>query len=327
MGRWLGAAAGLAGGLLLIGVLVWLVDLDLAEVADRLAALPGWVWLLVVALTFAQIALSALKWRLVLASMEPQLARVITFPFALFYSSLAAVLAQVLTVHAASMLTRSAATRLHYSLPVLRGATTSALEQVFDLAALLIGLGATLAALAAGAGVGGWVIAGLGALLLVHALTPLAVRRGLRLVGTLGRLSGRLAPLAPIGALAGAEPRGVIRLLRRLTLLSGLRYAAMLLRALLVAAAAFAVSGEAVVHGFAFVQASQILSLAPGNLGIAESGWSGTLYAFGHPLATGVALGLTVRVASYAGFLAVFAVSGLVFAAHRIRVAGGVAPR
>lgn len=274
----------------------------------------------IVLASIVHMACSALKWRAVMRRLIPAESEAAGFRFFMFYTCLGAGLAQLLTVHASMLLVRGLASRLHHRVPFARGAAVSVYEQAFDVLVLAVAGPATVAALALGWGLWAWL--GLAAAALLAAALGLAW-----LSGAAGRL------FAPRPAMDAATPLARLRqwlglcvglglverhLVLQLYGLSLVRYLAMFARALLIAAAVgFAAPLPDVAFAFPIVQASQLIALTPGSLGIVEWTWAGVLVAMGHGFGEVVAFALALRVLAYGSILAVLAGAALTFALRR----------
>lgn len=306
----LGAALALAA--FLIGALVRVGGFDLGAIAARLAALGPW-WVPVVAASAAQIALSAEKWRRVLRAIHGG-ARP-DFAFCFLVSAVAAVLSQFLTVYVASIGVRALAARTRYRIGLGQGAASSGIEQVFDLMVLGIIALPTLLCIVVGQGLGLWI----GAACIAAGAGYAAVART---DGWAERLaSWRIVPRRLAEMLTGPGAKAVLQrhLAALLLSLSLVRFGAMFLRVLCIAAAAgFAVGIGDLVLGFSAGQVSQIASVTPGNLGIFEWSWSGVLAFRGHAFETAAELAIVIRIASFASFVAVAVLAGAVFVAAEI---------
>jgi hypothetical protein len=195
--------------------------------------------------------------------------------------------------------------------PVLEGALASAVEQAFDVLAFSLLLLPTLAVSALvfagfGAGFGTWAI--VAALTLGAAFLLLGLGSVRRLTRTLGL--GRYTAGA-FDAIAGIDAP----LQRRLLWLSLLRYGAILARVLIVAEVAdFAIPLVHLVYAHTVVQAAQLASVTPGNLGLSEWTWLGALGFLGHDVAVVVIFSLTLRVVSVVSYALVSGLAAAYFA-------------
>jgi len=294
------AAVALAFGLVLLVALVLLLNLDLAEVGAALGRMGPLPLTLAFLTIVVHAGCSALKWALVSARIPGTERR--GWTFYLGYTAVAGALASVFTVHLSSILVREVAVRAEGG-RALEGAGASLLEQLWDLAVLVVFAGATAGWLLLGGAWWGWmagaaVLASV-AIVPVQALVrPQAVRLGERLArapGAVGRVGAFLA--SPQGRLA-FDP-GLSALL---WIVSLVRYVAMGVRAIIVG---FAVGLPVVpvLQGYTAVQASQVLSLTPGNLGIGEWTWTGVLAVLGQDTEAAAVLSLVERVLTVGFFV------------------------
>jgi len=287
-------------GLVLVVALVVMLQLDpraLLQALGRIGPVP-------LAIAFATVVVhagcSALKWALVARRIDASERR--GWTFYLGYTAVAGVLAQVLTVHVSSIVVREVAVRTEGG-RAFEGAGASLVEQLWDLAVLLVFALATGLWLVIGGPWWAWmtgaVVLGSAGILPVQAIVrPQAVRLGV----WLSRWPG---PAARVGAVL-AGPHGRLALDPVLSLwlwgISLVRYVAMGVRAVVVAGAV-GLPVAAVLPAFTVVQASQILSLTPGNLGISEWTWAGVLSALGHPADEAAVLALVLRALTVGGFV------------------------
>ena len=321
--NWIRLAGAIAIALMLIGLLVWFGDLDLASFKDRLLLIGGW-WPAIVALSAIQLGLSALKWRMVLAALEPDMARQHGFSFYVFFTSAAAVLSQFITAYAASILIRSIAIRANHTMSLMRGAVSSGGEQVFDVMILCAMLAPTILCLALGGGVLEWfALVGVMLVVLVSSLSVAfkLLARAKQWQHGRGEWIGRLLSRGDqlVQEMRGS---GLLRgnLSTALTALSALRYLFMLLRALCIAVAAgYMIPTDDLIFGFSVAQASQLASITPGNLGVAEWSWTSFLTLRGTALETAIEFTLVLRVGAFLSLLPVLALSGLALSRHASR--------
>ena len=264
---------------------------------------------------------SALKWRTVMRRVAPAESDAAGLRFFMFYSCLGGALAQFLTVHLSTLLVRGLAARLHHRVPFARGAATSIYEQGFDVLVLLIVGFATAAALALGWDLWAWLgLVAVSLLAVAAGLGWLAGAAAQRAAGGSGSVRRHL-PFGRLGRwLDQCLDSGVLeaRVLFSLYGLSLLRYLAMFARALLIAhSVGLAAPLADVTLAFPIVQASQIIALTPGSLGIVEWTWSGVLVAMGHGFTEVVGFALALRILAYASVLVVLAGAALAFVVGR----------
>lgn len=302
MRRWLLALLALLVGVSLVVVLIYTLGFDPDRLRGVLLA-PPWVLGIVAVSVVGHLGVSAIKWALVLGRMEPEQARR-PWSFYLAYTGIAAVVAQVLTAHLASVVVRELSLRIEGGRP-MEGAASSLVEQLFDLAALLGFATATLLAWWLGGPWLAWIGGMLAAATLLAPLAAWLLDRQADVLGEwLMRIPGRTRRLGQ--ALAGGALRRVLspRLALALWAWSVLRYGFIGSRAWALAQTdALQIATVDTLQAFTLVQASQLLSLTPGNLGISEWTWAGALAAAGHPTALATTFALSVRTASVLGFV------------------------
>ena len=268
---------------------VW-SGLDLRNLARRLSEAPHWLLFCFIVLTGVQIAISAIKWRIVVNRLTPEQSPQ-DFSFFLACSAASALLSQLLTNYVSSIVVRSWAGRRFHDIPVTRGAGTSLYEQFFDVVVLICMACGTLLTWLVGGGVATWVL-----------FTVLSVGAGLLMSTRLNQLLPLLRRLRPglSGHEALQDDSGLARICSGSTVLklcglSVLRYLVMLARApLVVIALVYTISALDAAQGFTIVQTTQLAAFTPGNLGLQEWGWSGVLaflgYGFEQPLEFALAL-------------------------------------
>ncbi|MEO0831540.1 MAG: hypothetical protein AAFY03_13910, partial [Pseudomonadota bacterium] len=141
----------------LVALAVW-GGITWADVVGMLARSPLWLLPTIAVLTGAQIALSALKWRWVLARVRRDIAEQAPFSFFFYSSAASAFLSQLLTNYLSSIIVRSWAARRAYGLPLQSGGSSSLFEQIFDAALLVVLALPTLLAFALGLSTMAWAV-------------------------------------------------------------------------------------------------------------------------------------------------------------------------
>ncbi len=280
--------------------IVW-SGLDLRNLIRRLAEAPSWLLVGFAALTGIQIALSALKWRIVVRQMTPEQAPQ-EFSFFLACSSASALLSQMLTTYVSSVVVRGWAGRRFHDIPVSRGAGSSVFEQFFDVAVLICMALGTLVTWVSGGGMVAWAL-----------WSTLFVGIGMFASMQLNRLVPILCSLHPRLAAHHAlqDDRSIARICAASTVsvlygLSVLRYLTMLVRApLVVIALGYSISASDAAQGFTIVQTTQLAAFTPGNLGLQEWGWSGVLAFLGYGFEKPLEFALALRVMGLAGMIIV----------------------
>lgn len=308
---------GVLAAALLVALVVF-ADVSLGELSAALGRATGLHVPIILVGTMGHMVCSALKWRLVMKRLEPEATRVLGFSFFFFYSCLAASLAQFVPLYISSVAVRGIAARLHSRVSFLRGAMSSGYEQMLDVYVLVLLVLPTVAVLLVGGGPVAWGILAAGSVCVgggILSLSSRATHPDSPTARAFARLStSHLRPLRSM--LRRARSFGLFdaRLLLQLYGLALVRYVSMFVRVAVIAAGLFAlpVVPDA-LYGFTLVQAMQIASLTPGNLGIAEWGWVGSLTAFGHPLDMAAVFAITLRLLAFVSILVMLAVAGVAF--------------
>ena len=308
--------------LLAIG-LIWLLiaqaGLDPGSVGARLSDLGAW-WLPIGIATALQLGLSAEKWLRALDALSDELDCRISFGAGFFYTALAAVATQFLTVFAASVAVRSLAIRINHKLGLARGAASSGFEQLFDVAVIAIIVFPTAALIAFDLGAGTWI-----------ALTAIAVLAGVIILGHMPRLvqglrqvlSGRR--IGRVLADPSVDRLSAPQLSRQFFFLSLARYAAIFGRvAIICFAAGFSVELSDLLAAFNAGQISQLAGVTPGNIGLFEWSWSGVLAYRDFPIAVALEMAIVTRLASFLSFVALTVMSALWLVAERGRSRRGL---
>lgn len=302
--------------------LIWLIvayaGLDLVSVQGRLLGLGAW-WPLIGAASALQIGLSAEKWKRALDALDDDPSRRMPFGMCFFYTALAAVMSQIMTVYVAAIAVRALATRFHKKLGLVRGAASSGFEQLFDVAVLAVIALPTIIVLAFDMGAGVWL-----------GLTALAALAGFALLGRTPAIVAflrRVAPKGRIGRLLNdpsVDRLSSPRLAAQFFTLSSARFAVIFGRVAVIAAAAGLWVGLSdLLVAFGAGQLSQLAALTPGNIGLFEWSWVGVLSLRGHPVALALELAIVIRVATFVSFVALTALSAIWLVAARSRVFQG----
>ncbi|MEM7752539.1 MAG: lysylphosphatidylglycerol synthase transmembrane domain-containing protein [Pseudomonadota bacterium] len=292
--------------IVLVCSVVW-SGMDLQGLVWRLSETPLWLFLGFMVLTAIQIAISAVKWRIVLRKLDPEHAQP-GFSFFLACSSASALLSQVLTTYVSSVIVRGWAGRRFHNIPLTRGAGSSVFEQFFDVVVLLCMALGTLITWFAGGGVMAWVVN-----------TGICVAAGLLASMRLKQLVPLMCKVFPKLSKSAAlqDGRGIARISEASTVLtlfglSLLRYLTLIARApLLVIALGFSISAVDIAQGFTLVQTSQLAAFTPGNLGLQELGWSGVLHMSGYGFDTALAFAVALR---FLGLFSMIVVATLLMA-------------
>lgn len=279
------------------------------DVGLGLLRVGPWAFMLAACCTLAQIGISALKWQLVLSRLLTDPTVVPSGRLSTLIACLAAVFAQFVPLIVAAPIVRGLAARYFVRTPIIQSTLASAIEQAFDVFALLLFLAPTIVVLTCS-------LAGLQVtfqLWAVVAMTSIAAAYffiGTASMKSIGQLAAWLGFGSRLGGVLNATSNVDVSLRRQLLWLSILRYGTMFLRVVFVAnAVGFGFPVAELAFGYSIVQASQIASATPGNLGLAEWTWVGVLAYHGHEAARVAAFSLILRVVSVANYVLV---SGIV---------------
>lgn len=312
-------------------LIVWLVvqsGLSYAEFVATLreispAAIAG-----ILATTALFVLLSSIKWQMVMAQVAADETEVPGWGFSLYYTGLGTVLALMIPPHAAMVLSRSVGTKFRQKGSALAAGAASAYEQVFDIVPLLTMSVAALLAIVLRSSFGGWVAIAAGlngaallAMILLFRSRFWSLARFLPLSqGRREALSEKLEWFATPAAktLLGAP------FVATLFAISLARYAVILMRtAFVMASVALPIGAFQFLKAYGVARMSSLISITPGELGIAEWTWSGVLSWMGFHLEGAARFVLANRVSNIASLLIVFAPIWLVYALSRIGSSNG----
>ena len=306
-------ATGIAAALIFFLILVG--DLGVLSLFDRMKELGAW-WILIIAASFVQIALSAEKWRIVLVAIGGENIKEIQRRFFIATTAIAAVSSQFLTVYAASIVVRSVAGHVH-NLRTSTSAGSSGFEQLFDVAVLFVFFVPTVATLLLLEGLQFWVV------LAVLSLAAAVV--GITLVTKWMRHRKEYDVEEQSGAAHYVVSRlklsvdrekqnAVASKAQLLFSLSVIRYVAMFTRAAVVAAAAgYVFDARNLILAFNAAQASQLASLTPGNIGISEWSWAGVLGYLGDPFNAAIEFAILLRVCTFVSLVIIMTIVVLLY--------------
>lgn len=288
-----------------IAALLAVSNTRIDDVGLGLLRVGPFAFTLAVCCTLGQIGISALKWQLVLRRLATDPNVVPSGRLSTLIASLAAVFAQFVPLIVAAPIVRGLAARYFVRTPIIQSTIASAIEQTFDVLALLLFLFPTIVVLACS-------LVGLQAnfqLWAVVATTSIAAAHifvSTVSINSIGQLVMWLGLGSRLGGVLNATSNIDVSLRRHLLWLSILRYGAMFLRVVVVASAVgFGFPLAELVFGYTIVQASQLASATPGNLGLAEWTWVGVLAYHGHDAARVAAFSLILRVVSVASYVLV----------------------
>jgi len=269
-----------------------------------------------------QMLVGAAKWRMVSEKMLPRSSSQAGAGFFFFYSSVGAVLSQVLPAHLSSAAARGAAVKLHYGDSGLKGAISSVYEQGFDLVVPALLVPASVCCLVNDAGLHAWLATALAVVVLTALTLGIA---GSRLVGLIQRwldiLGADILFLRPVGRLLASGRKLNLfenRFLLKIFVLAVARYTAHVARAVLVSCAVgLDIAPSDIVMIVPLVQLALIVALTPGSLGISEWSWVGLLVLTGTSLESAGLFAVTHRILMFASLLVTFLLSALAYAAER----------
>ena len=315
----------LMAALLALVALFSFAGASIHHVGERLVRFGPLALGLVCTASLAQIAISAIKWRIALSALGTLPAAMPSAHLSMLLSSLSAVAAQIVPQVIAASALRSLTARYISKTPILEGALASAVEQSFDVLAFTLFAIPTFALLAlglagVGAGFSAWAAVAIAAVGVAFALIGVTSAWFARRIGSL--LQTETRPSAALRTIARIDAS----VQRRLLLLSILRYGAIFARVIIVAlAAGFAFPIDQLLYGHTVVQAAQLASVTPGNLGISEWTWVGALAYHGHDPAEIAIFSLTMRVVSVASYVLVSGLATVCFAGTLFRAS--IVPR
>ena len=304
----------LVGLIVAIAVIVALAarsGVTMESVLTLVAASPWWLVPAVAVLTAGQIALSAVKWHMVLTRVSS--GSNVTAGFAFHVSVASAFLSQVMTSYLSAVVTRSWAARRAHGVSLGAGAGTSLFEQIFDVAIIAAMLAPTLIVYFLGGSFSLWL--GLTAVsLTAGAVIFLMLGRNVQYLPVSDAKTGLVARL--FAAFRSASAAGLFApgMVLKLYALSVLRYLLILARVpVTIAALALAIGMMDAAQGFTVVQATQLASITPGNLGIQELSWTGVLVLRDTPLELAAAFAIAFRIVTFLSMGLVALISGAAF--------------
>lgn len=256
---------------------------------------PLWLIASYAVLTIAQNMLSAWKWRAVMSRLKSP-DEVPSMTFAHSFTALSAFLSQFLTAYASAMVVRGWAVRRNHGLTARFGATTSFYEQLFDVYVLSLMALPTIAVWTANGSFGLW-LAVTTSVLVLGGFALFAAKGSCVLVADRMPRGPRLDGFAQW--LRQQERAGLFGFgfMVRIYAVSVARYLTILVRVpLLVLAIATPIAVLESITSFTLVQASQIIAITPGQLGIREWTWSGILALRGYDLEATAQFAIVLRI-------------------------------
>lgn len=271
------------------------------------------------------LALSTMKWRMVMGRLLPDDDHRRGWGYGFYYTALGAVLSLVVLPQAAMVIGRGYGDK--FKLGKSPASTTAATlyEQLLDVVPILTFAATGLLAKILGWGASSW-LAGSAAITVASGLLFLLVLR--TPLWTLGRfvpspirerIGSRLEFFAGERAQALFEPRFVLQIYA----ISVLRYLVLMARSYLVFAPMhLSLGGYGFVEAYSIVSVSRLLFVTPGGLGIAEWSWTGILTWLGMPFQESVRFVLANRLFNSVSLLLIFALAYPVFAFGRTRDRG-----
>ena len=293
-------------GFLASGVLIWLMVRAMGEAGEgfwgTLIRIPPWAWAALVLLTVGQVSISAFKWCHVARIVFPKDGATPAFSAVAFYTAAGGVLSNFVTVYGGLLLSRTVAMRVFNKYKMSQSAVVTVLEQGFDV--LIIACFATAGLIVLLFDLN-WLWLCLLPVLIASACGGVMVRSGRLLAWLLHRrITHRLV------SEDFSAPEALNRLLRPtdVAVLLGASFLRFLLIYVRVAIVLMAI-GQTIPLGtvslaFPLVQASQLLSLTPGNIGIAEWSWVGLIAFQGGPIEAAAAFALILRIAGFGAVVA-----------------------
>ena len=308
---------------LLIVVLIARSGLSYAEFIATLREISPAAVAGIIATTALFVLLSSLKWQLVMGHVATDEASVPGWGFSLYYTGLGAVLALVIPPQAAMVLSRSVGTKFRQTGSALAAGASSAYEQIFDIVPLLTMSLAALLAIAVRSSFGEWlaIVAGLNAAALL-AMILLFKSRFWALARFLPLPQRRREPLREkLEWFATPAARTLLGapLVTTLFAISLARYVVILMRtAFVMASVSLPIGAFQFLKAYGVARLSSLISITPGELGIAEWTWSGVLSWMGFHLEDAARFVLANRVSNIASLLAVFAPIWLIYTIARI---------
>ena len=289
-----------AAAIALLALLVHLSGASLDQLARILSALGPWQILGCLIGIAAPVLIASVKWR----SVVERVMRVPTdlpgFTFFLHFSALSGVLGQVITPYAAGPMVRGMATRRVRGGSFVFGASTSMLEQFFDAWASLV-------------------FASAGVLLLLLGVSEQIALFGYVVVAVIGAVGVQIILILPSSEavlrrlstiLPGQHERleALMRLKVRSNVISSgfvnRLYWLSVLRFWIVGVAVIAVASSfsrdwtvlSLLHVYAAAQITRFAVFTPGNLGLAEWGWTTVLAFYGWSFQSAALFALAFRV-------------------------------
>ena len=292
--------------------------ISLAELIATLKGVSPAATCAILACTLLFLALSTLKWRLVMGHMGVNDRAAPSWNFSLYYTSLGAVLSLVITPHAAMLVSRSVGAKLHLKGSAIANAAGSAYEQFFDVIPVATMSLAAIISIVLNASLAGWLaisaalnIAAFLAITLVFK-TPFWLLT--RFVPLPQRRRAVLAEKMEWFATPNAKTLLGVPFVATLFAISLVRYAILLLRTgLVMASIDMPISAFQYVKAYGIARLSSIVSITPGELGVTEWTWSGVLTWMGFGLDEAARFALANLIYNYASLLVVFGFAWLAF--------------
>lgn len=247
--------------------------------------------------TLLHFYLSALKWQITLRETAATPDEVYSGFFCLTVTGLGAALGQFLPLTISTVLTRSIGTKLQQNGTMTRSAASTVYEQGMDLfVALVVGL-VSIPAIANWISFQEWLLLSSIALTLTGILLVYFLHTGLRIILSLMKLLPSTLWLVQWSTLkieaVQASGTFAARLTVQLYLLSIVRYINIVVGLLcIIQAVQMPIAASLAFYTMPLVQLASILSITPGNLGIAE--WTLTGILVGGGVASGVAAEFSV---------------------------------
>lgn len=279
------------GAIALMWLLVVTSDLTLETLRNSFAAITPGHAVAFFGISVSMLALSALKWRLVMVHMPSGDAPPPSGVSAFLYTCFGATLGLVLMPHVAKPMGRALGARFHGGQPAGKSVAASLFEQVFDLVMIVV-------------------LAAFGAIVLAPFLTPfiLGALVILAVVVTYVLRKPQLMPqrfhIADLTAIL-RSPLAV-----RLSTISLTFYLLTALRTWIVAVpVGIALLPADFFASFSLVQLSRFLAVTPMGIGVADWSWASVLALLDLPLALAATFVLINRCLDFISTLLAFGVS------------------
>lgn len=316
--------------LLALALVAWLAvrsgtSVDEIVVSVRQVTWPALAGILLS--TGAFLALSTLKWRMVMRRLSPDDEHHRGWGYGFYYTTLGALLALVVLPQAAMVIARGYGDKFRLGKSPVTTSAATLYEQLFDLVPILVFAVTALLAHLLDWSASTWLAATAGAGIASGALVILALQTRFWLLASLvprpvrSRFAPRLEWFASPAAQELLKPRFVLAI----HTISVVRYFVLLLRTYLIfAALSLSLSSYGFAQAYSIVSVSRLFFITPGGLGIAEWSWTGVLTWLAMPLQESVRFVLANRLFNWLSTLLIFVLAWVAFAfrAGKVEAAG-----